>query len=72
MFVTSALAGGRLYRAIFLLQLLFYLVAIFGALRPSLTRFKPIAIANTFVMLNTAAALAFYNFVIGRNRVWVR
>ena len=56
---------------VFWLQTLFYILAILGALRPSTRRFKPVAIANTFVMLNAAAALAFYNFVAGRNRVWV-
>jgi biofilm PGA synthesis N-glycosyltransferase PgaC len=72
MVFASGLAAGTLYRAIFLLQMLFYLIAVFGIFQPSLTRFKPIAIANTFVMLNTAAAVAFYNFIVGRNRVWVR
>jgi hypothetical protein len=38
---------------------------------PPSRRFKPVAIANTFVMLNAAAALAFYNFAAGRNRVWL-
>ena len=38
---------------------------------PSARKFKPVGIANTFVMLNAAAALAFYNFVAGRNSVWV-
>ena len=55
----------------FWLQVLFYVLAGFGALSPSTRKYKPIAIANTFVMLNTAAALAFYNFIAGRNRVWV-
>jgi poly-beta-1,6-N-acetyl-D-glucosamine synthase len=38
---------------------------------PAARRLKPVALANTFVMLNAAAAVAFYNFVIGRNEVWV-
>jgi hypothetical protein len=46
-------------------------LAAFGALSPSARKFKPVAIANTFVMLNVAAALAFYNFAAGRSRVWV-
>jgi cellulose synthase/poly-beta-1,6-N-acetylglucosamine synthase-like glycosyltransferase len=60
-----------LYRTLFWLQVTFYGLAGFGMLSPSTRRFKPIAIANTFVMLNAAAALAFYNFIAGRNRVWV-
>jgi poly-beta-1,6-N-acetyl-D-glucosamine synthase len=71
MLVASAISGGPLYRAFFWLQTLFYVLAILGSLSPSARQFKPVAIANTFVMLNAAAALAFYNFVAGRNRVWV-
>jgi biofilm PGA synthesis N-glycosyltransferase PgaC len=71
MLVTSAMAREPGFRAIFLLQVLFYALAAFGTLSPSTRKFKPVAIANTFVMLNAAAALAFYNFVAGRNRVWV-
>jgi poly-beta-1,6-N-acetyl-D-glucosamine synthase len=71
MLVASAMSKGPFFGAVFWLQMLFYILAILGTLSPSTTRFKPIAIANTFVMLNAAAALAFYNFTIGRNRVWV-
>jgi cellulose synthase/poly-beta-1,6-N-acetylglucosamine synthase-like glycosyltransferase len=72
MLAASAVAGGPFYRAIFWLQIVFYLLAALGMLNPSLRRFKPAAIAGTFVMLNAAAALAFYNFIAGRNRVWTR
>ncbi len=72
MLVSSAWAGGSLYRTIFWLQISFYLLAVFGILSPSLRKFKPVAIANTFVMLNVAAAFAFYNFIAGRNTVWTR
>ena len=71
MLITSAMVKVPLYQTIFWLQILFYILAVFGALSPSARRFKPVAIANTFVMLNAAAALAFYNFVVGRNKVWV-
>jgi hypothetical protein len=71
MLVASAIAGGPVYRAIFWLQILFYVLAACGNLIPSTRKFKLVAIANTLVMLNLAAALAFYNFVAGRNRVWV-
>jgi poly-beta-1,6-N-acetyl-D-glucosamine synthase len=71
MLVASFLAGGAFYQTIFWLQVLFYLLAAFGSLSPSTKKFTPVAIANTFVVLNAAAALAFYNFVVGRNRVWV-
>ncbi len=71
MLMASAMLRGPFFRTVFWLQTLFYILAILGTLSPSARRFKPVAIANTFVMLNAAAALAFYNFVAGRNRVWV-
>jgi len=71
MLVASAMAGGPVYRAIFWLQILFYVLAACGTFVPSTRKFKLVGIANTFVMLNLAAALAFYNFLAGRNRVWV-
>lgn len=72
MLAASGLSGGSLYREVFWLQVFFYLLAAFGILSPSLRRLKPVAIASTFVMLNAAAAIAFYNFVAGRNSVWTR
>ncbi len=69
--VSSAMAGGAFYLAVFWLQILFYGLAAFGASSPAAKRFKPVAIANTFVMLNAAAALAFYNFISGRKGLWV-
>lgn len=71
MLTASALAGGPFYRAIVWLQVLFYVSAALGALSPSAKKFKPVGIASTFVMLNAAAALAFYNFVVGRKKVWL-
>jgi cellulose synthase/poly-beta-1,6-N-acetylglucosamine synthase-like glycosyltransferase len=70
MLVTSALAGGPVYRASFFLQVAFYLLAAVGMLSPAFKRFKPAAISSTFVMLNAAAAVAFYNFIVGKNKVW--
>jgi biofilm PGA synthesis N-glycosyltransferase PgaC len=37
----------------------------------SAKRAKPVAIAEAFVMLNAAAAFAFYNFIAGREQVWL-
>jgi biofilm PGA synthesis N-glycosyltransferase PgaC len=71
MLVVSALADGPFYRTVFWLQVLFYVSAVFGTLVPSVKQFKPVGIASTFVMLNAAAALAFYNFVAGRKKVWL-
>jgi biofilm PGA synthesis N-glycosyltransferase PgaC len=71
MLMASAMAGGPFYWAIFWLQVLFYVLAVFGTLIPSVKQFKPVGIASTFVMLNAAAALAFYNFAAGRKKVWL-
>jgi poly-beta-1,6-N-acetyl-D-glucosamine synthase len=71
MLLASIMSNGPFYRTVFWLQILFYMLAAFGILSPSTRKFKPVAVANTFVMLNAAAALAFYNFVVGRKRVWI-
>ncbi len=70
MLFASASIHEGLYRAIFCIQVLFYGLAGLGAIRPSSRQFKPVAVANTFVMLNAAAALAFYSFMAGRKRLW--
>jgi poly-beta-1,6-N-acetyl-D-glucosamine synthase len=72
MLATSAAISGPVYRAIFWLQVMFYVLAAFGTCSSSMRKLKPVAIASTFVSLNAAAALAFYNFVVGRDEVWVR
>lgn len=69
--ISSALAAGLFYKAIFVAQLVFYGLAALGSLSPSARRFRAIAVAETFAMLNMAAALAFYNFAAGRKKVWV-
>ncbi len=71
MLVASGSAAGPFFQGIFWLQVLFYILAVLGSFSPSARKLKPVAIANTFVMLNAAAALAFYYFVTGRNSVWV-
>ncbi len=70
MLIASSTLSGTFYRDILWLQILFYSSAVLGLVIPSAKRFRPVAIANTFVMLNAAAACAFYNFIAGRNRVW--
>jgi biofilm PGA synthesis N-glycosyltransferase PgaC len=71
MLAASGMFRDPLYRAIFWLQIVFYGLAGFGMLIPSTKRLRLVAIANTFVMLNAAATLAFYNFVTGKKSVWV-
>jgi biofilm PGA synthesis N-glycosyltransferase PgaC len=71
MLVASALATGPFYRTILWFHVLFYVLATLGTLIPAAKKFKPVGIASTFVMLNAAATLAFYNFAAGRKKVWL-
>ncbi len=71
MLIASGTAGGPVYATLFWLQVLFYALAVVGEFSAFARRLKPVAIANTFVMLNVAASVAFYNFLTGRSRVWV-
>ncbi len=70
MLISCAVTDGVFYRTAAVLQVSFYLLAVAGMGGPAARRLKPVAIANTFVMLNAAAALAFYNFVKGRTNSW--
>lgn len=69
--VSSAVVAEPFYRYVFYLQISFYLLAALGTAAPQLRRFIPASIACTFVMLNLAALVAFFNFARGKNRVWV-
>lgn len=68
MLLASWYAGGLFYRVAFELQILLYGAAALGTGFPGLKRYKPISVAHTFVLLNAAAAMAFYNFLAGRAR----
>lgn len=57
-------------RAIFWMQLIFYVLALLGTVERVGARFRPAGIAHTFVILNMAAAFAFFNFVTRRDEVW--
>ena len=70
MLISCALASGALYKALLSLQVLFYLFAAVGVLAPTAQRLKPVSVASTFVMLNVAAGVAFYNFLFDREAVW--
>ena len=70
MLVTTFVSGNLFYQWVFWLQILFYLLAVLGSWIPAAKKFKPVSFASTFTMLNLAAAFAFYNFVMGRTRVW--
>ena len=71
MLASSGFCAGPFYKTVFWLQVTFYLLALFGTLTPPAKKLKPVAIANTFMMLNAAAVAAFYNFALGKTKVWV-
>jgi hypothetical protein len=69
--IAAACAPGTFYKLALVAQLVFYGLAALGWLRPPARRFRLVAIAETFTMLNVAAAFALFNFATGRRKVWV-
>jgi hypothetical protein len=62
-----------LYLLIGLLQLVFYGLGLMALPRPKIGVLSRIGdVALTFILLNAAAAMAFFNFVTGRKAVWAR
>lgn len=71
--VSSLLLEGDFFRVALLLQLLFYglaILAIFRARFGILSRLANLSLA--FVLLNTAAAVAFAYFATGKKEIWAR
>jgi poly-beta-1,6-N-acetyl-D-glucosamine synthase len=71
--VASMVLSGPVYRSALGLQAVFYGLSLLAGLRLSggpLARMADAAL--TFVVLNSAAAVAFVNFVTGRRTVWIR
>ena len=73
-FVTSLWLAGPLYRTVWGLQVAFYILSLAAFLRMprSLLLARAADAACTFVLLNTAALLAFGNFLAGRRVAWSR
>jgi biofilm PGA synthesis N-glycosyltransferase PgaC len=76
--VTSAAIPAPLYRAAFALQLAFYALSLFALSNHALSN-QPRGVlrrvanaALALIVLNTAAVVAFANFVTGRKEVWIR
>jgi len=71
--VTSALIPQTLYRVFLIAQLSFYALSLLGLSHVKIGLLRRLGdAALTFVMLNTAAAVAFANFVTGRKVAWTR
>jgi poly-beta-1,6-N-acetyl-D-glucosamine synthase len=71
--VTSFFLPGPVYRVALVLQMAFYSLSAWALVR---LKHNPLArvsdAALTFVLLNTAAIVAFANFVTSRKAAWVR
>ena len=71
--VASVAIPERLYRGAFVLQVCFYGLALFALSNRQHGAFTRVANAVlALVVLNTAAVVAFANFVTGRKEVWIR
>lgn len=71
--VASLVLPGPIYRAALILQLAFYGLSLWAWLRPKRGPAGGIAdAAFTLALFNTAAVVAFTNFVTGRKAVWLR
>jgi biofilm PGA synthesis N-glycosyltransferase PgaC len=70
MLIASALAQGRFYAEMFVLQLIFYGLALIGSIQPASRKWRLISLAHTFVILNLAALVALRNYVTHRTDVW--
>jgi biofilm PGA synthesis N-glycosyltransferase PgaC len=61
------------YRVLLAVQLAFYALSLLGLVHMRLGPIaRPVDAAGTFVVLNTAAMVAFFNFVMRRKAVWSR
>jgi cellulose synthase/poly-beta-1,6-N-acetylglucosamine synthase-like glycosyltransferase len=71
--VASLFLQGPLYRAALVAQLAFYALSVAAIVGVRIGPLSRIAdAARTFVVLNSAAVVAFVNFVTGRKAAWIR
>jgi biofilm PGA synthesis N-glycosyltransferase PgaC len=72
-FVSSLWLGGGAYEGVLVLQLVFYALAGLGASRLQIGMVSRMSnLSLTFIVLNTAAAVALAYFILGRKIVWAR
>jgi poly-beta-1,6-N-acetyl-D-glucosamine synthase len=68
--ISSFFLTGMIYRIGLVLQLGFYALSIYRVFSRHDRVFKIADVAFTFVLLNTAALVAFVNFLVGRKPAW--
>ena len=67
---TSAESDSPFYKAMFAIQVFFYICSALTSAIPSLRRSWPMALIYTFVTMNLAALIAFLRFATRRRSVW--
>jgi hypothetical protein len=73
MLLSAAFIADPFYRFLLVLQLAFYALSLLAMIRMKAGFLTHLADASfTFVVLNTAAMVAFANFVTGRKVAWTR
>jgi poly-beta-1,6-N-acetyl-D-glucosamine synthase len=71
--ISSAFIPRPFYRVLFAAQLFFYAASLLGLSRTKIGLLRRVGdAALTFVLLNSAAAVAFVNFVTGKRVAWTR
>jgi len=68
----STFLPGTIYRVALVVQVAFYGLSLLAVARLKGPLARAADVAFTFVVLNTAAVVAFVNFVTGRRAVWIR
>ena len=68
----STFVPGTIYRVALVVQVAFYGLSLLAMARLKGPLARAADVAFTFVVLNTAAVVAFVNFVTGRRAVWIR
>jgi biofilm PGA synthesis N-glycosyltransferase PgaC len=72
-FVASLALSQPIYRTALVIQCAFYLLSMIAIMKPGRGPLARVAdAAHTFVVLNSAATVAFVKFVTGRRVAWVR
>jgi poly-beta-1,6-N-acetyl-D-glucosamine synthase len=71
--LASGFAAGTIYRVLFWMQIAGYALSLLGWAHLKLGPLSRLTdVAHTFVVLNAAAVVAFWNFVTGQKTVWMQ
>jgi hypothetical protein len=69
--ILPALLPGLLYKALLAIQASFYLIGLLSLTGLKMGPLRRLAdVSSSFIVLNSAAAVALFNTIIGREAVW--